>query len=138
VIVHRRLAEFAGASKVSTWLFGICIRVARQHQRLAWIRRISLPGTLPDSGCQHTPEDDALQRCELQQLQRALSRLSPEHHAVFVLFEFEGKSCEQISELMGVPIGTTYSRLHSARQQFEKRFARPAPSLHKEPEHDGS
>jgi RNA polymerase sigma-70 factor, ECF subfamily len=123
VVVHRRLDHFEGQSQVSTWLFGICTRVVRHHRRLAWFRRVSLPGKLPDQRSERTPEDEALQRCAVTELEQALSRLSPEHHAVFVLFEFEGKTCEEISELMAVPIGTTYSRLHAARRNFQKLTA---------------
>ena len=34
------------------------------------------------------------------------------------MFEIEGKSCTEVSELMGVPLGTVHSRLHKARRRF--------------------
>jgi len=44
-----------------------------------------------------------------------------------VMFELEDLSCEDISQRLSIPLGTVYSRLHSARRDFEQRVSR----LHK-------
>src|SRR5512138_2517440 len=33
IVVHRKLPEFAGHSKLTTWLYGICFRVASERRR---------------------------------------------------------------------------------------------------------
>jgi RNA polymerase sigma-70 factor (ECF subfamily) len=43
-----------------------------------------------------------------------------------VLFEIEGESCDDIAAGLGIPVGTVYSRLHAARRDFQKAFAKLA------------
>jgi len=59
-----------------------------------------------------------------QQLQAALDQMDAAHRAVFVLFELEGESCESIAAGLNVPVGTVYSRLHTARKAFRESAAR--------------
>jgi len=48
---------------------------------------------------------------------------------VFLMFEIEGMSCQQIADQVGVPVGTVYSRLHSARVFFEREAERAATEV---------
>ena len=41
-----------------------------------------------------------------------------------ILFELEGEPCQSIASAFGIPVGTVYSRLHKARQQFKDAHAR--------------
>lgn len=47
-----------------------------------------------------------------------MARLSSHHREVFVLRELEGKSYEEIAEIMHCNLGTVKSRLNRARQSF--------------------
>ena len=60
----------------------------------------------------------------VQRVQSALATLDEDKRAVFVLFELEGESCESIAKGLEIPVGTVYSRLHSARKDFTKAHAR--------------
>lgn len=119
LVAHRRLAEFDPArAKFSTWLFGICVRVAWSHKR----RRTMLPledMVLSDA---QTPERACLGREGIRRLCAALDALTPELRATFVLFELEGESCASIATLFDVPVGTVYSRLHTARESVRQAF----------------
>ena len=112
VVVHRKLGTFDGSSRLTTWLFGICLRVVDRHRRRAHFRYEQRGHDAPERVDTHTPEDRLAERQKHELLQRALDRLTLEHRAVFVLFELEGRPCAEIAELLGVPVGTVHSRLH--------------------------
>ena len=121
LVVHRRAASFdPSRSRVTTWLFGICLRVARGYQRRQRRRRESTAATAPEQCSADTPETELHRRDAQRRLLAALDTMSVEKRATFVLFELEGLSCSGIAELMGVPPGTVHSRIHAARDIFKR------------------
>jgi RNA polymerase sigma-70 factor (ECF subfamily) len=126
MVVHRRLDTFDRRARVSTWLFGICMRVAANYRRRRrWTHEVLSGGGEEDRPSGLAAADDVLVRREQRELaERALNRLEIAKRATFVMFEIESLSCLEIAELMNVPVGTVYSRLHSARRQLEKNLSR--------------
>jgi len=124
VTVHRRLSTFDGRSKLTTWLFGICLNLVLRHRRRAYFRFELSHAEPPECVDPHTPEGRYAGEEARARLEQLLDKLSPERRATFLLFEVEGASCEEIAELTGVPVGTVYSRLHLARKQVAGAAAR--------------
>ncbi len=61
----------------------------------------------PAAGTLALAADDLLARREEQEMaERALGRLDVAKRATFVMFEIEALSCQEIAELMNVPVGT--------------------------------
>jgi RNA polymerase sigma-70 factor, ECF subfamily len=127
LVVHQRLGSFdPQRSKLTTWLFGICLRVARGHQRRSRKRRLAPynPVATPEPASSDTPETELLRVDARRRLLRALDGLSVDKRAAFLMFEIEGLSCEHIADVMGVPVGTVHSRIHAARVHFRRALAR--------------
>lgn len=131
VVVHQRLHTFDGSSKMTTWLFGICLRVAAAYRRKAYVVRERVGEELPDESDGRastergaTPEQALAEQQARARLEALLDTLDLEKRAVFVMFELEELSCEQIALELEVPVGTVYSRLHAARKAFAKALAR--------------
>ncbi|MBN9162167.1 MAG: sigma-70 family RNA polymerase sigma factor, partial [Myxococcales bacterium] len=43
---------------------------------------------------------------------------------VFVMFEIELMSAEEIAAVLEIPVGTVYSRMHWARREFQRAARR--------------
>lgn len=127
MVIHRRLDSYDRECRLSTWLFGICLRVAATARRTRRRRRedfMDAGAHSPELVDLVDPERVALARDAKRQLDLALDTLSPEKRAVFVMFELEGVSCGEIAELLDVPKGTVFSRLSLAREAFLQALQR--------------
>ena len=51
-------------------------------------------------------------------LDRGLQQMSEAKRVTLILAEVEGFSCEEIASLLGIPIGTVWTRLHHARREL--------------------
>lgn len=126
MIVHDRLHTFDASLPMPPWLFGICRKVAAAHRRKAYVRREKPTAAVADDQVQGGPgpEDAAQARQARARLDSLLDELDPEKRAVLVMFEIDELPCETIAVQLGIPVGTVYSRLHSARKAFEKALER--------------
>lgn len=122
LIVHRRLGEFRGDSSFETWLFGICVGVARNARRRQTKQRQRF-SSLPE-GEKPAPDDGVERALDLERararLRVALGQLSEEQREVFVLHEIEELEMRAVAETVGCPLFTAYSRLRRARQELTK------------------
>ena len=123
IVVHRKLPGFAGRSKVTTWLYGICFRVASERRRAAPKAPLGAQEAATFVGRQADPGALAEQHQGLALLERVLDRLPDEQRAAFCLYELEGMTGEEIAEALEIPLGTAYSRLRLARVAFSAAVA---------------
>jgi RNA polymerase sigma-70 factor (ECF subfamily) len=124
LVVHRRLPEVTMTGSEKAWLFGVLLRVVRDHKRS--LRRksphrffaLTDPETLADDRG-HQP-DESLARVEAATLvQGWLDALDEDKREVFILAELEQLSAREIGEATGTNPSTVYSRLRAARIELE-------------------
>jgi RNA polymerase sigma-70 factor (ECF subfamily) len=116
VVVHRKLVTFEGRSTLRTWLYGICLRVAKDHRRRAHGRREAVVGEVPERAQAPTQDDDYMNAERRHLFATILSQLDDDRRKVFILYEIEGLSMREVAEAVRCPLQTGYSRLHSARR----------------------
>jgi RNA polymerase sigma-70 factor (ECF subfamily) len=124
VTVHRKLAEFEGRSKLRTWLYAICLRVASDHRRRAYVMRERVTDSPPiDAGERTGDEPDAT--LESRTFVRSLlDGIDDDKRAVLVLYEIEGLTMREIADIVGCPLQTAYSRLHAGRELLRAAYER--------------
>src|SRR5688572_15297136 len=119
--VHRGLARFRGDAQIGTWLFRIAVNEARRAGRLRAVRQVwsGLQGREPASA--EPGPDVAAERAEAwRELAAVLGRMKPKLREVFVLFEVEELSLDEVSAVLGSGAETVKSRIKRARSEFER------------------
>jgi RNA polymerase sigma-70 factor (ECF subfamily) len=123
LVARRRLPEFRGEAKLSTWLYRITERVARQTRRrerfrryFSRTRRLEIEDAI--SPTHLTPVDALERRQSTEACYRMLDRLPDKYRTVLILFELEEMSGEEIASLTGVKLATVWVHLHRARSRF--------------------
>lgn len=127
--VYRHLDRFDRSRKFSTWIYTIASNLAKNELRnrsrspVVTLEQVrpgpeEEPRPVEFEDSEHRP-DAMYERRNLKALvDRTVARLSSHHREVFVLRELEGKSYEEIAEIMHCNLGTVKSRLNRARQSF--------------------
>jgi RNA polymerase sigma-70 factor (ECF subfamily) len=124
LIAHRRLAEFRGEAKVTTWLYRITERVVSGRRRRDRARRFMTRlwrGDVEESTAamsRLTPIEELERQQSRAAVYRVLDQLSEKYRSLLILFELEGMSGEEIAVLTGVKLATIWVRLRRARLLF--------------------
>lgn len=131
----RGLGNLREHSFAGTWLYRITVnvwknRVRGEKRRSLW-KTLSLDWGGSGDGekpalqvkAPEAPVDEALEkRDEKAALEKALAQLDPEDRAILVLREIDGRSYQEISEIMEKPLGTVKSGISRAREALRLKL----------------
>jgi RNA polymerase sigma-70 factor (ECF subfamily) len=127
VIAFRGLARFRGDSKLSTWLYRICVNVALGKLRSRARRPLPVPTAQPlddeQGSDEGSPEKLLERRQDVARVYRVLDRLAPKKRIVLVLHEIQGLDIREIADVVRAPLITVRTRLHYARKEFYRLIA---------------
>ena len=116
-----RLQEFQGRSAFSTWLHSITVSVSLNGLRKVTRNRqreVEIDDVTPVGYSERNAEPDLKDR-----LRSAIAGLPEHYRAVFVMYDMEGYSHEEIGNALNVPVGTSKARLSRAREKLREELA---------------
>jgi len=136
--VYRALRRIDPAANLESWLYRIVtnlhIDLLRRRPK-ARVESLDAP-LLTAKGDEVTREvedpgphpEEVVVGAQLDaDIQRALLALSFDLRVVVVLSDVEGRSYEEIAEMVRIPVGTVKSRLHRARRILQAHLAHRMP-----------
>lgn len=112
---YQSLSRFRVGEKFFTWLYTICLNVAKNHLRQK-SRRLRLQGAVYDETqgrdiCGPGPEECLLDKEEAGRLQGLLLEV-PEHYRMAVVLRYnDGLSYEEISQMLGITVSGAKMRV---------------------------
>jgi RNA polymerase sigma-70 factor, ECF subfamily len=105
----RNLRTLRELDRFDAWLNSLLVNACRDQGRRARRRPFEVPVLTID---QPTLEDRLSQLVDRDELERAFLQLSVEQRAALVLTHYVGLSAAEVGGILGIPVGTVYSRLH--------------------------
>jgi RNA polymerase sigma-70 factor, ECF subfamily len=128
----RHLGEFRMESRFRTWLVRIAVNeglMKLRKDRSDW--SVPVPESVNGEGRwlerefadAHPDPERLVEQAEMQLvLGRALEALPSNHRVVFLLREVEGRSVQEVAQLLNITLTTAKSRIHRARRRLRKHL----------------
>lgn len=119
---YTNLDRCQNPERFGAWAFRIVANRSKDYLKNVRRRDVALDAAPPTPG-EDDPERD-LEREELRtRLEAALGRLPPEQREAFVMKHEEGRSYEEMADLLEVSVGALKMRVHRAREALMKLLA---------------
>jgi RNA polymerase sigma-70 factor (ECF subfamily) len=119
LVALRRWSSLPAGIDARAWLYGVATRVVSAARRKALWRRLLGFANPPPTEAQWF-DTDIERRDDRARVYRLVERMSEKKRTVFLMFELEGLSGEEIAAVVHAPLKTVWSRLHAARREFLK------------------
>jgi RNA polymerase sigma factor (sigma-70 family) len=108
------------APSARAWLFAITVRVVQERRRS--LRRLT--HAMKALALQKLSSPATFESAAASDLAHCLSKLSLAKRSVLLLAEVEGFSCPEIAEMLNIPVGTVWTRLHHARRELRTTWGK--------------
>lgn len=121
---YRALHQYDPAYPFGPWIFRITTNaslnfIQRGHGREITVEELPEDPEPPEAG----PELAAVRKEEVQEVLEAMAQLPPAYRAALTLRHLQQLSYQEVSEALGIPLGTVKTHLHRARAALKATLA---------------
>lgn len=121
----RDLRGLRDPDRFEAWLYRLLVNSCRDHDRRARRRPRVVYGPQPDLAA---VSDDFAVVGDQDALERAFLAVPADQRIALVLTHYAGYSAPEVAHILGVPIGTVYSRIHYGLRAMRAALS-PAPAV---------
>lgn len=121
----KRIGSCESEAQLPAWLFQTTRRHAANARRIRWVKRVVGWGDSNHEGLEDPLQQSAdLPLSELSYaVRRVLGRIPVRFVEILLLHDLDGRTREEIAEMLAISPGTVASRLRTARELFEKEWS---------------
>tara|TARA_B100001121_G_C18605736_1_gene581715 strand:- start:304 stop:885 length:582 start_codon:yes stop_codon:yes gene_type:complete len=120
VKVWQKIDTFKGESSLFTWIYRIGINLAKNDFASSFSKNSKITESLDhvqhDVPEYRSPETELIAVESENKIMQFIQNLDADTKTAFILRETEGRTYEEIAEILDCPIGTVRSRIFRARQ----------------------
>ncbi len=118
-------SRYDGRESSRPWLIGIAARLLRRRH-VGFARLLEVLSSLRSTRSPLVDPHGALDA--RKDIEKALRKLSEPKRVTILMAEVEGLTCAEIAEALDVPIGTVWTRLHTARRELRELLVETSDS----------
>ncbi len=116
IVLYQKIGTLRAAAALASWMFQIVRHECIRRSRLA------LRGPIPASTSEHSVEDLALARLEVERIVDSIAALPADQRAVLVLRDIQGLSGKATAQTLGLSRAAMKSRLHRGREALRAQL----------------
>lgn len=123
--VYKSIKKFKGDASFSTWLYRIAVNACKdQLKKYAKRSETMIDFEEDDSSIETTSEENVEitvnKELDSEDITKILKKLNEEDRELIRLRDIQDLDYEEISAIVGKPLGTVKSRIHYARKKLKK------------------
>lgn len=126
--VFKNLKSYGGKGSFEGWIRRIVV-----HEAIDFLRMKKKWGFMEEFTDENLPVTENIfsERSETDEVQTFIDKLPKGYKTVLILYAVEGYKHEEISNMLGISVGTSKSQLSKARKLMKERWCRREDKEHR-------